>query len=270
MKVWINGTVRDGAGAIDAADRGVLLGDGLFETLAVMGGQALRLDRHLARLANGAAFLGMTVPASRAEIDAAIRALAADAGGGSGAARITLLRGPGPRGVLPPETPMPTLMISVGAAAVGATDPVRAIVATSTRRNERSPLSGLKTTNYLDAIVAKREAAAVGADEAILLNTQGGVAEATAANVFCVVGGDLVTPPVADGALPGIMRDRIMETEDVIERTLTADDLTRATEIILSSSLSVRAVTSLDGRPVGGGAPGPVAQRLGELPKKTF
>lgn len=270
MKVWINGMVRDGAGAIDAADRGVLLGDGLFETLAVTGGQALRLDRHLARLAHGAAYLGMSVPAARAEIDAAIRTLAAALDGGTGAARITLLRGPGPRGVLPPETTQPTLLITVGPAAIGATDPVRAIVATSTRRNERSPLSGLKTTNYLDGIVAKREAAAAGADEAILLNGKDGVAEATASNVFCVVGGDLVTPPIADGALPGIMRDRIMETEDVIERTLAADDLRRATEIILSSSLSVRPVTALDGRPVGDGSPGPVARRLGDLPKKTF
>lgn len=270
MKVWCNGTVREATGAIDATDRGVLLGDGLFETLAVIGGQALRLDRHLARLASGAAYLGMPVPASRVEIGGAIRELAAALGDGAGSARVTLLRGGGPRGVLPPATPTPTLLISVSPASVGDVSPLRAIVACSTRRNDRSPLAALKTTNYLDGILAKREAQAAGADDAILLNTRDGVAEATAANVFCVIGGDLVTPPVADGALPGILRDRIMETEVVIERTLTADDLARAAEIVLTSSLSVRPVTSLDGRPVGDGAPGPVAVRLGDLPRKAF
>lgn len=268
MRIWINGELRDGAGTVDADDRGVLLGDGLFETLAVVRGQALRLDRHLARLAHGAQVLGFPMPAARADVDGAIRELAQ--GMDMGSARITLLRGPAPRGVLPPATPAPTLMIAVHPGKVGTDAPVSAIVARTTRRNDRSPLSAVKTTNYLDSIIARREAEGAGADDAILLNTRDAVAEATAANVFSVIGGDLVTPPVADGALPGITRGRVMETMDVIERTLTADDLSRATEIVLTSSLSVRPVTTLDGRPVGDGAPGPVARRLADLPTQNF
>lgn len=266
MKVWRNGDLVEAAGAIDATDRGVLLGDGLFETLAVVNGKPLRLDRHLARLWESAQRLGMKLPYARADIDAAINDVAKSAAVDMGCARITLLRGDGPRGVLPPQNTPGTLLITVTTGVVGAATPMRAIVASSTRRNEFSPASAMKTTNYLDAIIARREAAEAGVDDAIMLNTHGMVAEATAANVFCVIGGDLVTPPVSDGALPGIMREQIMIAEDVIERSLSPDDLSRAEEIVLSNSISVRPVIELDREPVGSRQPGPVALRLAELP----
>jgi len=269
VNIWKNGQIVSASGALDATDRGVLLGDGIFETLALLGGRPQFLDRHLARLSDGAKLLGIPLQTDRAGIEDAIRTLAADAAVEEGAARITLLRGSGPRGVAPPAEAAPTLLVAVTAMAVGETRPVTAVVAKSTRRNERSPVSRLKTTNYLDAILASREAAGAGADDAIMLNTRDAVAEATSANVFCVIGGDLVTPPVSDGALPGVMRERIMVLETVIERSLTTDDLGRATEIILTSSLSVRPVTMLDGQPVGDGASGPVATRLAGLPRRT-
>lgn len=269
MKIWKNGNIVDAEGALDATDRGALLGDGIFETLAFLGGRPQLLDRHLARLSDGARLLGIPLSADRAVLEDAIRTLAGDGGIDEGAVRITLLRGSGPRGVAPPAEPAPTLMVAVSAMAVGDARPLGAVIAKSTRRNDRSPTSRLKTTNYLDAILANREAAAAGADDAIMLNTRDAVAEATSANVFCMIGGDLVTPPVTDGALPGVMRERIMVQETVIERSLTTDDLGRAAEIILTSSLSVRPVTVLDGRPVGGGNPGPVAQRLAGLPRRT-
>lgn len=266
--VWRNGDIVDAAGAIAADDRGVLLGDGLFETLAVIDGGPLRLDSHLGRLIASARLLDIPVTADRADLSGAIRALCIAENIAEGTARITLLRGSGPRGVLPPTAPAPTLIVSVHAGVVGVTSPMRVIVAQSTRKNERSPLAGIKSTNYLDAILARQEAARAGADDAIMLNTVDNVAEATAANVFCVIGGDLVTPPLADGPLPGTMRKLIMTVETVIERSLAAEDLSRAAEIILTSSTSVRAAVSLNGETVGGGAPGPVASRLGELPRR--
>lgn len=269
MKVWKNGHIVDATGAIDADERGVLLGDGLFETVAVLNGRPLSLAAHVARLQAGAGVLGMPMPADALVLEIAVRAVAEIESVHEGSARITLLRGPAPRGVLPPARPQPTLLVSVAAGPLGLNQPLTAIVATTTRRNERSPLAGIKSTNYLDAILARAEAAHAGADEAIMLNTRDGVAEATAANVFCVIGGAIMTPPIRDGALPGIMRGRVLAIEEVVERTLSVADLARADELFLTSSLSIRPLVRLNGRTVGSGAPGPVAVRLGDLPRRA-
>ena len=164
---------------------------------------------------------------------------------------------------------MPTLMIAVHAGVVGNAEPMRVIVAQSTRRNARSPLSQIKNTNYLDAILARQEADSAGCDDAVMLNTSDAVAEATGANIFCVIGGEIVTPALSDGALPGIIRACIIETEAVVERTLGVDDLYRAEEIFLTSSLSVRPVIEIDGRAVGVKSVGPVATRLADMPRRA-
>lgn len=269
MKVWLNGNIIDAAGALDANDRGVLLGDGIFETLPIIAGRPLRWSRHSARLQQGAQSLAIALPDGLENLETAICDLTAAQGFDEGAARVTLLRGPGPRGVLPPNTDTPTLMIAVNAARVGMTDPVHVIVAQSTRRNARSPLSQMKTTNYLDSILARQEAEAASCDDAVMLNTSDLVAEATAANIFCVIDDEIVTPPTSDGALPGIMRACIMETETVIDRSLSVADLYRATEIFLTSSLSVRPVVEIDGRIVGTHKAGPVATRLADMPRRA-
>lgn len=269
MKVWKNGHIIVAAGAIDADERGVLLGDGIFETLAVLDGRPLRLAAHVARLQVGASVLGIPLTADALMLEIAVRAVAEIESVHEGSARITLLRGPAPRGVLPPLTPRPTLLVTAATGPLGNATPLTAIVATSTRRNERSPLAGIKSTNYLDAILARAEAAQAGADEAILLNTRDAVAEATAANVFCVIDGEIVTPPCSDGALPGIMRAMVMAAETVVERTLGVAELHRAQEIFLTSSLSIRSVVRLDGVAVGSGVAGPVAARLSGLPRRV-
>ncbi len=269
MKIWLNGNIIDAVGALDADDRGVLLGDGIFETLPIIDGAPLRWWRHLARLRHGAQTLGIPIPGTLENLEAAIYDLAVVQGVDEGSVRVTLLRGPGPRGVLPPLHATPTLMIAVHAGVVGRADPMRVIVAQSTRRNARSPLSQIKNTNYLDAILARQEADMAGCDDAVMLNTSDAVAEATGANVFCVIGGEIVTPPPSDGALPGIMRACIMETEAVFERTLAVDDLYRAEEIFLTSSLSVRPVIEIDGRAVGAKNASPVATRLAGMPRRA-
>jgi len=122
-----------------------------------------------------------------------------------------------------------------------------------TRRNEHSPLARVKSLNYLDNILARREAAENGADDAILLNTRGRVAETTIANLFALIDGRVVTPSVAEGALPGIARGLILERLEVAERPLTLAELRRAGEIVLTNSLGVRPVVAVDGVPLTGG-----------------
>jgi branched-chain amino acid aminotransferase len=244
--VYLNGRLLPGAEArIAAADRGFLLGDGLFETLRVRDGRAVAADRHLARLAEGLAFLGFPPPPP--DLAAALGAVIAANRVVEGSARLTVSRGTGPRGVLPPETPAPTVLISAIAGAAPA-PPLSLVVARGTRRNPFSPLSRLKTLNYLDSILARREAAAAGADDAILLNTVGGVAETTAANLILHLDGDWLTPPVADGALPGISRARLIEAGLIAERSLAIADLARAQAALAVNALSCRAVASIDGR----------------------
>ncbi len=245
MIVFLDGRlVAEEAARISPADRGFTLGDGLFETLRATAGTIHRLPAHLARLRHGAEVLGLPLP-SLDWADALARTLAAN-GLTDAVLRLTVSRGAGPRGVLPPADPIPTVLI--GAAPLPApAPPARLIIATATRRNEHSPLCGIKSLNYLDNIIARQEAAQRGADDALLLNTAGRVAESTIANVFAVLDGALVTPPLAEGALPGVMRAAVL-AEGAVERPLTPQDLERAQEIFLTSSLGIRSVAGLGGR----------------------
>ncbi|MBB6253970.1 aminotransferase class IV [Nitrospirillum iridis] len=256
--VWLNGALRpaDAAG-IDVADRGFLLGDGLFETLCWRDGAVVRLDAHLARLAAGAAVLDLPLP-PMAVLAAGLADTAVANGLTNGSLRLTVSAGVGARGLARPAQPQPTVLVT--AAAPGAPmGPAKLVVAATTRRNEHSPLSGIKCLNYLDHILARNEAAARGADDAVLLNTEGRVACATAATLFAVVDGALVTPPLAAGALPGTRRAAVLAALGGEERGLDPADLRRATEMFLTSSLMVRSISRLDGMPVGDGRCGPVA-----------
>jgi branched-chain amino acid aminotransferase len=246
--VWLDGELTTvDAARIDPRDRGFTLGDGLYETIRVRDGKPQRLDRHFARLADGLKVLGYSLIVDRDLLTGAMDAvLRANDFNADASLRLTISRGVAPRGLAPDPMGQPTIMISAANYAPPA--PVRAIIATTTRRNEFSPTARVKVTSCLDSILARIEATRRGADEAILLNTVGNIAETTIGNVFAVIDGLLVTPPVADGALPGIMRASICETFDVVERSLTPDDLTGATEIFFTSSLGIRPAIELDGR----------------------
>jgi branched-chain amino acid aminotransferase len=120
--------------------------------------------------------------------------------------------------------------------------PARLVIARTTCRNEKSPLSRLKTLNYLDSIIARREAAARGADDAILLNTQGRVAEASASNLFLSLDGHWVTPSVAEGAMPGTMRAALVKNWRAEERAVILAELRRADDVVLTNALGMRKV----------------------------
>jgi branched-chain amino acid aminotransferase len=268
--LYLDGRIVDpGQARIDPHDRGFLLGDGLFETMRAARGRVVFVDRHLDRLEAGAAMLGIPLPQPRDVIAAACLAVleANRLTDGNAALRITLSRGPGPRGLAPPAEPAPSVLIT----AVSLTDavpPPAGAVISGIRRNERSPLSRIKSLNYLDNVLALREARERGADEAILCNSAGRLACASAANLFLVREGALLTPPPGEGILPGVTRGVLLELATDLglaceQRKLPLSALAAAEEAFLTSSLvGLRPLVAVGGRPVGPGEPGPVARRL--------
>ena len=250
--IWLNGALCPaGIACIDPADRGLLLGDGLFETIAVRGGAACDVGRHFTRLADCAAVLRITVPFDAAVLAQALAAVIAANALIDGGLRLTLTRGAGARGLLPPSPGTPTVLITAfPLPPVGAG--VAVVIARSVRRDEDSPLSALKTLNYLPNILARIEAAERGADDAILLNRAGRVAEATIGNVFVHISGAWVTPPVEDGALPGIRRAKLIEAGKLREARISGADIDAATGICIGNVLSLRRVTRLGNREVPG------------------
>ncbi len=263
-KIHLNGQLVDSATArIDPADRGLLLADGLFETLRAYDGRPFRLDAHLARLAAGAAALDLPMP-STTDVAAAVAATLAANGEREASIRITLTRGPAPRGLLPPPCPTPTILIATHPMADTASLPLTGHIA-SIRRNEHSPLSRLKSLAYLDNMLALREAAAAGCDEALLLNTAGRLTGGSRSNLFLVLDGSIVTPPPSEGVLAGIARQTLIDLAGAAgiptrEQPLTLSDVDRASEAFLSNSLiEIKALVRLGDRSL---APGPIGAEL--------
>lgn len=257
MKIYLNGLIIDADEArIDPADRGLLLGDGLFETFRVTSTKAQRVGPHLRRLKFGCSILKMPYPHG---IETSLRDVISANKIFNGSLRLTVTRGAAPRGVLPPTNVSTTVMISAIVTNVPSKKSIKAIIAKSTRRNELSPLSCCKSLNYLDNILAQQEADTLGADEALLRNTIGNIAEATASNVFFVIEGRLVTPPILDGALPGVVREEILE--DAEEQTLGVQDIAVASEAFLTNSLGVNPLISIDNTLVGSGEVGPLTKK---------
>jgi branched-chain amino acid aminotransferase len=248
-QLWLNGSLLEASAAhIAPSDRGFLLADGVFETIRASAGELLWLDDHLARLRAGAGLLGIPVPAPNAAIAAGLRELLRVNDLHDGAVRLTVTRGPSVRrGLWPPDEPAaPTLL---GAAApLAAPAPARLIFCGTTRRNEFSPLSRVKYLAYGDAILARREALAVGGTDAVLFNTGGNAACCTVGNIFVRDASGWATPPLNDGPLPGLARARLLKAISAQERTLTADDIADAREIVITNSLGVTVISHLEGR----------------------
>ncbi len=272
--LWVNGAlIPAGRAHIDARDRGFTLGDGLFDTVRVHRGHPLGLDRHLARLRRGAAFLGIALPWDDRELSDVI-GTTVDANGLAGAVlRLTVSRGvQSTRGLLPDPAAAPTLVIDVQPfTGYPAELYRRGIAAVTSRipRNEHSPLTRLKTLSYLDQVLVRREAAALGVDEALMLNTAGELVCASAANLFLVVGNRLLTAPIEAGPLPGTTRELVLQRLapsvgiEIIERRIQPGEVRMASEAFLTNALlGVAPLTRVDERPVGDGLPGPRTQQL--------
>jgi len=253
-------------------DRGLLLGDGLFETVLWTGARLVLFDAHFARLARGCAALGLPTPDLERVRSCAFLEL--ENGGLRGvrsAVRFTWTAGGGGRGLDRPERVEPRLYVAAQAAPPP-TGPARLVTA-SVRRNEFAPSSRLKTLAYVDQVAARREARAAGADEALMLNGRGEVACAAAANLFWFEGDRLVTPALECGVLDGIVRRAVLAqaAEMGLETALVRvqrESLERASGLFLTNSLiGVRPVSALDGVPV---EPHRAEAALGERIARAF
>jgi len=236
---------------IPADDRGLTLGDGLFETILARDGALVLLDEHLARMERGCAALDLPAP----DLAQARRLCeeAADTVAGRAAVRLTLTAGSGGRGLDRLAEPVPRLVATASPAPRPDTPAV--LVTSTVRRNEGSPVSRLKTLSYLDNVLAREEARAAGGDEALMLNNVGEVACAAAANIFWLRGERLFTPALACGALDGIMRAQVMKAGEVTEIHAGRAELNEAEAIFLTSSLiGLRPVGVLDGVTLGSNA----------------
>lgn len=234
-------------------DRGLLLGDGLFETVLALDGALVWAEAHLDRLEAGCAALGLPAP-DRAEARRLMQAAPAAAGlaRGRAAVRLTLTAGSGGRGLDRPDAPAPR-MFAAASPAPAAAGPVRLMVS-GVRRNEGSPASRLKTLAYLDNVLARAEARAAGADDALMLNNRGEAACAAAANVFWLRDGRLFTPALSCGVLAGITRARVIayaaaQGLETVEARASLDEVLKAEAMVLSNSLiGLRPVSVLGDR----------------------
>ena len=247
MKVWINGAlVAEADAVLPVSDHGVTVGDGLFESMKVVDGVAFAVGRHLARLRRTAAGLGLEVPAD-AELRDAIESTIAANGPDVGRVRLTVTGGAGPAGTLRGDGPV-TLLVQCSPLAPWPA--AAAVIVVPWPRNERGALAGLKTTSYAENVIALARAHEVGADEALFGNTAGNLCEGTGTNVFVVLDGRLVTPPLSAGCLAGVTRELLLEVVpdiDEIDVPLTA--LPAVEEAFLTSSTrDVMAISSIDGR----------------------
>ena len=197
-------------GAIPLDDRGLLLGDGLFETLLFTRGELVLAEAHARRMIDGAAVLGLPAPTAADIVGCALAAVrAAGLSEARGAVRVTLTAGSGGRGLDRPAALEPRLFAT--AALSARPDSAAALFIAQTRRNQASPASRLKTLAYLDNVLARREAVAAGADEAVMLNTLGEVACAAAANLFWLNDGVLLTPAPETGRMDGVMARQVAD-----------------------------------------------------------
>jgi branched-chain amino acid aminotransferase len=258
VKIWVNGGLREaGDATVSVFDHGLTVGDGVFETLKTVDGTAFATTRHLDRLARSAHGLGLPEP-DLDEVRRACDAVLAANPVPLGRLRITYTGGLSPLGSDRGDAGA-TLVVALGEA--GVRPDSTAVVTVPWTRNEKGALAGLKTTSYGENVVALARAHSHGASEALFANTEGRLCEGTGSNVFVVLGGRLLTPPLEAGPLAGITRALVIEWAGAQEADLPFDVLAEAEEIFLTSSLrDVQAVHRVDGRELPG-APGPVTAK---------
>jgi branched-chain amino acid aminotransferase len=256
---WVNGTLAPlNEGRIALTDHGFTVGDGVFETLKIERGVPYALSRHLRRLRISAKGLALPEP-DEDLVRAAVAEVCARQPYDLGVLRITYTSGPGPLGSMRGDEGCTLAVVSMPGKAW---PPSTKIHVSRWPRNERSPLTGLKTTSYAENVVALAAAHAVGASEAVMANLAGNLCEGTGSNVFVVLDGAVVTPPLTDGCLAGVTRGLVLDWFDVEERTLPLQVLHGADEVFLTScTRDVHPVHAVDDRPL---TPGPVTLAIKE------
>jgi branched-chain amino acid aminotransferase len=263
VTVWINGAlVPDDEARISVFDHGLVVGDGVFESVKVVNGAPFALSRHLARLGRSAAGLGLTPP-DLEEIRAAALAVAQSPGRPDLAKmRITVTAGTAP---LSSERAGSPLTVIVALAELRHAAPWCDVVTIPWQRNERGGLSGVKTTSYAENVWALAYAGSHGGSEAIFGNTAGNLCEGTGTNVFVVTEGQLMTPPLSAGCLAGVTRALVLDWVGATEQDMPLSALAGADEAFLTgTSRDVQPIRCVDGR-ILSDAPGPVTRKAAEV-----
>jgi branched-chain amino acid aminotransferase len=235
LRIWLNGRIYNDPrqATIAGTDHGLLVGDGVFETLKVTERGAFAVRRHLNRLSRSAVALGLPAP-DHGQIREAIEAVLIGRDFARGRLRITYTGGRGPLGSEAAYGP-PTLIVALVPADPAA--PLTSIMTAPWTRNEHGALTGVKSTSYAENVRGLGYAAQHQASEAIFLNTAGHVCEGTGTNIFVVFEDTVVTPPLSAGPLAGITRELIMEWTPVAERDLALEEAKQADEVFLTSSM---------------------------------
>lgn len=250
--MWHNAEWKPQGKEIFRASDRMRLGDGFFDTMLAMRGELLHPDLHYKRLFEASEVFGIDMPLSYSEFhDTLMDLLARNSYLSSPYAINTVVtRGPAERGIAPPPRGEQEPHMLIRATLVpDHFDPIKAITATTTRRNEYSPLSNLKTLNYGDNVLAMIEAQKKGANDALMLNTAGRATCFTSGNLFIKLGANLVTPPLSEGVLSGVTRQIFMDQYDVTEQPVTIKMLDDAEVVFMTNSIrGASFIQSLDDR----------------------
>jgi branched-subunit amino acid aminotransferase/4-amino-4-deoxychorismate lyase len=268
MIVFLNGNFLPEADAVvPLNDRGFLLGDGLFETIRVAQGRPFRLAQHLERLARGADFLKIKLPFTAKEIQKFAGELIGKNNLPDAVLRVTLTRGPGARGYSTKGADQPTLALTLQPLPPENGDEplLWSLVTSSFRIPASDALSSFKSTSKILNVLARAEAEEKGADEALLVNTNGEVAETAGGNIFWIYRDKICTVPTGRGVLPGITRAVVLEICQALgletnKRVIKPEMLRNAEGIFVTqSALGLIPVAAFDGQPV---APSPLVDQI--------
>ena len=273
MKVFVDGKFVDEKKAVVSVfDHGLLYGDGVFEGIRAYNGRVFKLSEHVDRLFYSAKAILLKIPMSHRAICEAVRAACKRNKIRDGYIRLVVTRGAGTLGLDPNRCSNPQVIIIADKIQLYPETFYKKgleIVTVPTTRNHTNAVNpAIKSLNYLNNILAKIEAINAGCVEAIMLNSQGFVVECTGDNVFMLKGGQLLTPPLAAGALYGITRSVAIELAESLgieakEPNLTRYDLYNADEVFITGTAAeVVPVVKIDGRQIGTGKPGKLTKKL--------
>jgi branched-chain amino acid aminotransferase len=273
MLVYLNGDfVPKEEAKVSVFDHGYLYGDGIYETLRAYGGRLFHLEEHLARLKHSADSISLELPFPLSRIGEALNQAVKKNNLTEAYVRIQISRGPGEIGLDPGLCPEPTTVIVAKPFKEYPKEYFErgvSIAIVQTRRNHPLALSpSIKGTNFLNNILAKIESSRAGAYEAVMLNWEGYVAEGTISNIFFVQSGVLCTPSLETGILEGVTRGLVLDLArnehiPTKEALILPDDLFKADEcFITNTTVEVMPATTINGKPVGNGKPGPITAVL--------
>ena len=272
-KINLDGLIVDEVDAkVSVFDHGLLYGDGVFEGIRFYNHRVFRLEEHIRRLYDSAKSILLTIPLTPQEMIAATCATIRANGLVDGYIRLVITRGVGPMGLSPYKCPKASVIIIVDTISLYSEEAYAnglTMATCSSRRPSHDILSPqVKSLNYLNNVMAKVEALQAGAEEGLILNDLGLVAECTGDNVFVIRDGFITTPPITAGALPGITRAAVIDIAKELgiplaERDLSRHDIYTCDECFLTGTAAeVIAATKLDQRVLGTGKPGPITQKI--------